>query len=212
MRRDAQNLAATARDGTPRIEVYRFDPPSVTAGRNARVDEEEIVRWRTLGHDFARRPTGGGILRHGDDLAFGVTLAIDEADRLTPTSRFIARVAEAAAAALREQGIETQQAGTPAGQPLHCFAAPVGPELLFRGEKILGLAARRIRGAVLIQGSLAVGRDPESDRRILGEGPAVSLGGAAFDAKSFGAVLESRVFKGQASRLSSEDASSHGQE
>jgi lipoate-protein ligase A len=193
MARDAENMAVTARDGVTRIEVYRFDPPAVTAGRNAHVTAEEVARWCAYGHDFARRPTGGGILRHGDDLSFGVTLATGEADRMTPTAHFIARVAEAAAAALREEGIETEPAGTPVGQPLRCFASPVGPELLFRGGKILGLAARRIRGAVLVQGSLAVGRDPESDRRILGEGPAVSLDGTTFDAKSFCAGMASRL-------------------
>jgi len=182
MARDQENLTATAADGRPRRRVYRFAAPSVTAGRNSRVTDAMLLAWRAAGHDFARRPTGGGILRHGDDLCFGVTFPLAGGE-LAATG--FAAVARAVAGALARQGLETAPAVPGARPPAFCFAAAVGAELTWHGEKILGLAARRIRGALLVQGTLAARRDPERDRAVLGTGPRVDLSGTGFDPERF---------------------------
>ncbi len=186
MERDASNLERTAVDGRIRIELYRFLQPSVTAGRFARVEESEVENWRARGHEFARRPTGGGILRHEGDICFGA--AWPRAG--VGASDDIGRAAQAVREALAEQGIITglPEPG-PARAPNRCFERAVGPELLFRGEKILGLAARKIRGAVLVQGSLSVERHPGRDREILGAGPLVDLAGTGFDAESYAKAM-----------------------
>ena len=61
----------------------------------------------------------------------------------------------------------------------------MGRELLFRGEKILGLASRRISRAILVQGSLSVASDALLDNQILGVGPRVDLSDTGFDADRF---------------------------
>lgn len=182
MTRDRENLERTARDGVPRRRVYRFARPSVTAGRNSRVTEEMIEAWHAAGHDFARRPTGGGILRHGDDLCFGVTFPLAAGELAASGFDTVARCV---AGVLAVQGIDVAPATPGVRPPAFCFAAAVGAELTWHGEKILGLAARRIRGALLVQGTLAVRRDPERDRVVLGAGPRVDLSATGFDPERF---------------------------
>lgn len=182
MARDQENLERTALDGRPRRRVYRFTFPSVTAGRNSRVTEAMRAAWLEAGHDFARRPTGGGILRHGDDLCFGVTFPLPPS---ALAAAGFATVARAVSGALARQGIDAVPAASGVRPPEFCFSAAVGAELTWRGEKILGLASRRIRGALLVQGTLAVRRDPERDRIVLGAGPRVDLAGTGFDPERF---------------------------
>lgn len=191
MDRDAANLRATASDGKYRVEIYRFASPSVTAGRNARVTADDLARWSELGHDFARRPTGGGILRHERDISFGFAFPVAEGETDPSAAAFLRRVSSAISESLREQGIETGTAESGGGAPSHCFQRAVGCELMYRGKKVLGLAARRVRGAVLVQGSLAVERNAERDREAIGVGPEIDLAGTGFDAERFALAMRS---------------------
>lgn len=190
MTRDAENLDRTSADGKVRVEVYRFEPPSVTAGRNARVEDAELRRWMDLGHDFARRPTGGGILRHGGDICFGLCFPGEGGSR-----DFLRAASAMVKEALHRQGIHVDPEAVPNADraPEFCFARAVGCELLYLGEKLLGLAARRVRGATLVQGSLAVERQPAIDREVIGEGPRVSLEGTGFRPADFAAEFRSMV-------------------
>ncbi|MEK8022335.1 MAG: hypothetical protein AAB229_00840 [Candidatus Hydrogenedentota bacterium] len=192
MERDEANLRATAMDGECRAEIYRFASRSVTAGRNAKVSDADVARWGEQGHAFARRPTGGGILRHDGDISFGFTFPIRENEGDPSCGPHLRRVSAAIAAALLRQGIETHPASAgSAAAPSHCFQRAVGCELMRNGRKLLGLAARRIRGAVLVQGSLTVARDETWDRAIIGVGPEIDLEGTGFQEDLFeGALLE----------------------
>jgi lipoate-protein ligase A len=221
MRRDADALEAAVVDGEFRAYVYRFAAPSVTAGRNARVSDADLAHWRERGHAFARRPTGGGVIRHEDDISFGIVFPGTDAF----ATDHLRTVSQAIGAALREEGIETacgpasasgaappnsdvlvgdrdvtpssarqdvasQEGGggtasTPGAAPGKCFAGAVGVERVYRGEKLVGLAARRVRGATLVQGSMTVRRHPERDLAVLGLGPRVDLDGTGFDPERF---------------------------
>lgn len=178
MARDADHLARSGQDGATRVTVYRFASPSVTAGRHAEVEASALARWAESGHDFARRPTGGGILRHGpQDLAFGAAFGCESGFAGT----YLERVSRAVQEALATQGIRTSLPTAAGEQPSCCFQRALGHELLLDGEKLLGLAARRVRGAVLVQGTLVVQRDPELDAALIGVGPRVDLAGRGFD-------------------------------
>jgi len=173
MERDFRNLESVIKDGKTRVEIYQFANPSITAGRFAKVEEETIERWKSLGHDFARRPTGGGILRHEKDLCFGVAFISKEIG-MEKSYRIVSNAVQDA---LKEQGVATAPAEKKIGRDIssRCFDGALGFELLFQGKKILGLAGRRIRNAVLIQGSLIIERDYDKDIKILGTGPEIDL-------------------------------------
>lgn len=182
MERDARNLETVAGGAAARIEVYRFADPSVTAGRHALVRDEDFRRWSLAGHAFARRPTGGGILRHSaDDIAFGAAFPCGAGF----AGDYLRLVSEAIADALAGQGVETSVPDAKGDQPVCCFQRALGWELLRNGEKLVGLAARRVRGGVLVQGVLSVRRDPALDAALIGVGPRVDLSDVAFDAEAW---------------------------
>ena len=119
------------------------------------------VRTQTPPHvPICRRPTGGGMVRHGADLTFSfifpsrvlrpkdiyfqlhsaVEQALLQTDLLTATRQ----------GAVAPQAYAPMQQGAAAG----CFACPVEDDLLADGRKILGGALRRFGPVVLYQGSL----------------------------------------------------------
>lgn len=193
MDRDADHLARSGQDGATRVTVYRFATPSVTAGRHAEVEESALARWAAFGHEFARRPTGGGILRHGpEDLAFGAAFGCESGF----AGSYLERVSRAARASLAAQGIRTDLPTVSGDQPPCCFQRALGHELLLDGEKLLGLAARRVRGAVLVQGTLVVRRDAALDEALIGVGPRVDLAGRGFDPDAWARDFRSALAAG----------------
>jgi lipoyl(octanoyl) transferase len=74
MAADVALLEATAADGTPRVRLYRWDPPALSLGRFQPDDDVDGVACARFGVEIVRRPTGGRALLHGGDLTYAVTL------------------------------------------------------------------------------------------------------------------------------------------
>ncbi len=117
---------------------------------------------------LCRRPTGGGVVLHGQDLTFSVLFA-----SVQPRPKEIyARLHGALQRALKHSGIlqAQRQGAVPApvyrpqsgGHASGCFANPVQDDLLCGDKKILGGALRRFGGKVLYQGSLQCARAREN--------------------------------------------------
>ena len=122
-----------------------------------------------------RRPTGGGIVFHGEDLTFSLVF---ESVWNRPKEIY-ARLHSAIEKALMQtgalyssrQGQVTAQAYLPQqnGAATGCFVNPVEDDLLSGGQKILGGAIRRFGSKVLYQGSLqyeAARTDPSFRRAV----------------------------------------------
>lgn len=135
---------------------YTWDRPARTIGYFSRRDA-------SLDAGAVRRLTGGGAVEHGEDVTFllaappGTDLSRARAE---DRYRFIH---ECLSAGLAESGISTRAAPSSPPSPGHhggpgaCFANPVDSDLLADGGlKIAGGAQRRIRGALLHQGSVRV--------------------------------------------------------
>ena len=144
----------------PRLRFYRWNAPALTFGY--------AQRWRDVaplvpGGDparAARRPTGGGIVFHGDDLTF--TAAFPAPPAWNPTRLYAdlhAHLLRALISIGHPAAVWHQPASsaphTPDG-PLRCFSSPVPMDLTTPDgkSKILGGALRRVRTRVLYQGSL----------------------------------------------------------
>ncbi|MBL4888807.1 MAG: hypothetical protein JKX97_02160 [Candidatus Lindowbacteria bacterium] len=182
MKRDEDNLELADGDGRERMQVYFFGEPSITAGRNIRISNEQIDEWNSKGYAFAKRPTGGGILRHQFDLCFGIVFPFPNK---FPGELFTL-VADATAYSLAKLGIATAiPHSKETTAPRFCFEKAVGPELTFQGKKILGLAARKKKNATLIQGTLAVKSEPNADADVSIEGPKIDLSQTKFDESIF---------------------------
>jgi lipoate-protein ligase A len=107
--------------------------------------------------EYSRRPTGGGIVFHGDDITFSLVFA----DRsLMPAREIYAGLhgeimtAFSACASFKKHCGAGDYRPSQNGAPADCFASPVKDDLLGAdGNKILGGAIRRFGNIVLYQGS-----------------------------------------------------------
>ncbi|MBI1967467.1 MAG: hypothetical protein HYS40_05720 [Gemmatimonadetes bacterium] len=165
-------LLEANRTGHAFLRLYRWAPPCLSFGRNepalARYDRAAIER---LGLDVVRRPTGGRAVWHEHEVTYAVAAPVAAFGSLRESYRAIH---ERLAAALRALGAPAELApgGRLSGRLATgaCFAAPVGGEVLVRGQKIVGSAQVRHgsvflqHGSILLDGSQdvvnAVSRQP----------------------------------------------------
>ena len=148
------------------IRFFRWQGDGATFGYAQRF--REVERALPPGtEDFAtRRPTGGGIVPHVDDLTF--SCVFPDGGVLRPTEIY-RRLHTAVLAGLRAAGLEAQlcaQGGSAAPRgpdgASQCFVRPVALDILSEKGKILGGAIRRYGTTVLYQGSLQL---PDARKR-----------------------------------------------
>lgn len=153
-----------ARPNAVTLRFYRWtDGPAVTFGYAQFIREvRRALQEKNFQGPYARRPTGGGMVFHGEDLTF--SLVFPGAGRPTEIyQKFHAQV-HAQLNRLGETGKVFHQhlpACAYAPSVNHtasaCFSNPVENDLLSAsGAKILGGALRRFGQTVLYQGSLQV--------------------------------------------------------
>jgi lipoyl(octanoyl) transferase len=153
--------------GHAAARFYHWDRPAVTVGYFHRPGPDHLPLTAPAG--TVRRYTGGGLVEHGEDLTFALTMPAGcGASRATGAARY-RWIHEALADSLAEAGLSValEPANLPAS-PGPCFSHPVPWDLRdsATGRKIGGGAQRRTRGAVIHQGSVrlpAEFRDPQAD-------------------------------------------------
>ena len=141
-------LARSSQDG-PVLRLYRWQCPAISWGYFVQADPDVIGR---PGWELVRRPTGGGLVEHGEDLTYTLILPrfIDVA--LSPAEAFAAanQLVLNALRVVDVQGILATETASP--QPFYCATQPVAGDVLVGGRKVAGCAARRLRRAMLLQG------------------------------------------------------------
>jgi lipoate-protein ligase A len=136
----------------PALRIYSWARPSITLGYSQKLEDEiDLESCEKSGIEAAVRPTGGGILFHSaTEVAFGLAIRKDEPPRKTldGTSRALVR-------AFSVLGIRTQTSGSKKeGESCYCFSYPSTHEIAVCGKKIMGLAQKKGRNAILQQGSI----------------------------------------------------------
>ena len=144
------------------LRFYHWAPaPAVTFGYAQAARAVRILAaQKGIEKNIARRPTGGGVVFHIDDLTFSLIFP----SSLSPTeiyAKFHACVhrtlAQAGALQTRLEGAVDKAAYRPgnAQGASACFINPVKDDVIGQsGEKILGGALRRFGSSMLYQGSL----------------------------------------------------------
>lgn len=143
--------------------------------------------------ELCRRPTGGGIVEHGEDWTYSLILPAAHPVCVGSASEIYLRAHEALAAALGSCGVETNllpcgdKEGACPGEsrkprkiiPGQCFLEPVGRDVMLPDgrTKVAGAAMKRTRAGLLLQGTI--------DRRPLPE-----LDWATFETKYLSALAE----------------------
>lgn len=164
MARDSSLFDRMRNPGTeclPAVRIYRWSTAAVTIGR---LQDEDEARAHYPGLTLVRRPTGGRAVVHGDDL----TITVAARDEWLPGTGgsvmasyrvIVAGVVDA----LRRHGIDAaigerrpRTAEDSVGRRVDCFAAVAACDIADArtGEKLVGSAQRRDRGAVLQQMSI----------------------------------------------------------
>ena len=136
-------LRTAAQRGRPLLRVYSWTKPAVSIGY--------FQKFPATDCEVVRRPTGGGLVYHGDDTTFTVVAPPGHPLHRMRTSDAYCAIHEAVA---RVTGAELQPTGTAHGQ-YECFQQPVAGDVMADGRKLAGGAQRRNRDGMLHQGSIA---------------------------------------------------------
>ncbi|HAL92046.1 MAG TPA: hypothetical protein DCM68_03370 [Verrucomicrobia bacterium] len=158
------------------IRFFRWKGGGATFGYAQRIREVERALPPGIGNSYTRRPTGGGIVPHIDDLTF--SCVFPDGGVLRPTEIY-RRLHSALLGGLRGAGMDARlcaKGGSAAPQgpegASQCFVQPVAMDILSEAGKILGGAIRRYGSTVLYQGSLqlpeARARSEELETAMLG--------------------------------------------
>ena len=152
MAADEALLDRVIRSGGAFLRLYRWNPPTLSIGRNQQIDGD-------YGVPVVRRPTGGKAVWHEHELTYAVASSIV---RFGSLRNAYCEIHTRLAKALRSLGLDASLAPyhptvRPSDGPTSCFAAPVGGEILVAGRKLVGSAQVRRGDAFLQHGSILLG-------------------------------------------------------
>ncbi|MFA6583262.1 MAG: hypothetical protein WCS77_03110 [Elusimicrobiaceae bacterium] len=139
------------------VRFFNWQGGGATFGYAQNVREVERQLPPRTGTRYTRRPTGGGVVLHFDDITF--SCVFPERGVLSPVEHY-RRLHTAINAGLRLRGLETglcakaESGAYKTGGASVCFSNPVALDIMTGNGKVLGGAVRRYGGTVLYQGSL----------------------------------------------------------
>ena len=157
MAMDEALLEEVACHGGAYLRFYRWDPPTLSLGRNQPNTFYDLP--------IVRRPTGGQAVWHEHELTYAVVAPIALFGSLR---KAYCEIHTRLARALRALSVEAVLAPAhppirPSAGPGSCFATSVGGEILVAGRKLVGSAQVRRGAAFLQHGSILLdGTQPSS--------------------------------------------------
>lgn len=149
-------LDTAAGRGQPLLRLYGWDRPAASLGYT------QPLSAAPAGRAVVRRPTGGGVVMHGEDLTYTVVIPAGHPLVTVDRLRSYALVNGAVLAALESCGLAGELAAQEIPKSVDratmvCFTTPTRYDILAAGHKVAGSAQRRTRAGLLHQGSLLLG-------------------------------------------------------
>jgi len=187
MAADEALLDRVLRSGGAFLRLYRWDPPTLSIGRNQRIDVPAVP--------VVRRPTGGKAVWHEHEVTYAVAAPVAMFGSLRDA---YCEIHTRLAKALRSLGVDATLApprfaqGRLSDLPTSCFAMPVGGEILAGGRKLVGSAQVRRRDAFLQHGSILLDGSQEA---VAGASAATTLRAVLGRAVSFEEVTAAIIEK-----------------
>jgi lipoyl(octanoyl) transferase len=162
---------ADSKKGLSTIRFYTWKEPSCSIGYFQKIE----TAFATLKEDrvpVVRRPTGGGIVFHGNDITFSIVKKRVHNNRLEYISLFYKQIGESILGGLNKLGFRCNLY-IPENAVLHpesgkrnyksrsiqhsvCSVTPAKYDILINGSKVAGYAARRYYDVILCQGYLDI--------------------------------------------------------
>lgn len=149
---DEALLRTAAQRAGPLLRLYSWDNPAVTFGYFQKYPADLAGNYTVI-----RRPTGGGIVYHGDGIDTTYTVVVPPGHRLhaMKTADAYCALHHAVSAALTLNS-PLSTLNSPARGQYECFQNPVAGDVVADdGAKLAGGAQRRGKAGMLHQGSIA---------------------------------------------------------
>lgn len=146
-------------ESAPILHLYDWSRPSATYGYFIRPENHLFAHPEV---DFARRPTGGGIVFHIWDLAFSFLMpsnhpkfSLSTLDNYRFVNRAVLETVKTYFSLAPE--LIAQDAPAPSADCKNfCMAKPTQYDVVYQGRKIAGAAQRRRRQGYLHQGTISL--------------------------------------------------------
>ena len=155
--------AVASGQAPPTLRLFAWDPPCLSLGRNQSASEIDRLQLAHNGYDLVRRPTGGQAILHTDELTYSASIPKDDprvSDSVLETCQQLSQGLLAALQVLGVQGAVARlhQPGKKSSGPV-CFETVADHEIAVDGQKLIGSAQMRVKGAVLQHGTLPLSGD-----------------------------------------------------
>jgi lipoate-protein ligase A len=161
------------------LRFYQWTRPTASLGANQ--DPERAVDTdfcRRRGIDVVRRPTGGKVVLHHNEITYAVVS--NDISVFGPTlGSSYRRISDALVLGLGRLGVRASPAGPPpkeyARGTMPCFALPARDEIVAGGRKIVGSAQKRVGARFLQHGSVPLRHDVGLLRAVTAFDPAGAI-------------------------------------
>ena len=170
---DSQNLAGI--ESMPTLRFYSWTRPAATAGYFQKLgDLTRRLDFRKRGLEMVRRLTGGGLVLHGPDLTFSLSMKIPHPLLAGNVKDSYLKINEVLLAGLGTfyKGLDfadckTVPSGRGGGPERVCFEAPSCYDLLWNSKKVVGASQRRKNGVLLHQSSVFLDKDVSRVEKLI---------------------------------------------
>lgn len=162
MEADRKQLESVLVDSPAVLRFYEWEASSITYGYF--VDPEELFDMeavKTQKLDIARRPTGGGVIFHQQDLAFSIVVPSSHPfysmNSLLSYQIINSHILEAIKKVVPSKDLLLQDDLKEAPRGGFCMAKATKYDLILEGKKVGGAAQRKTKNGLLHQSSLFLG-------------------------------------------------------
>jgi lipoyl(octanoyl) transferase len=174
----------------PTLRIYGWDPAALSLGYSQdAINELDIEYCDRVDLPFVRRLTGGGIIRHADEITYSLVCSREDLGAPEQAALSYKVICAFLIMFYKKLGLEaafacdSAESSETLGEPsVLCFAAKEKYDIVVNGMKIGGSAQKRSRDVIFQHGSIPMapiektGLDFLRDKSAAGRITAVSLG------------------------------------
>ena len=161
----------------PTLRLYGWTPASLSIG--CFQNPEKILNLEACEKEnmsFVRRPTGGGIIFHDQELTYSLILAQSDIKLCTGIKASFEKITQFLISAYRALGLEAnfakdilKKSATEKTRAEFCFSRSEEYDILITGKKIGGNAQKRKKNIILQHGSIPFSFDKQRVQKFIKE-------------------------------------------